>query len=84
MICPYCNGDGRFLTECCDGSGGCDCRGEIVDLGNWRVCVGSGQVVEGQYDKQANRRVIQGLHFIGSGPSSMYSIWPNRGHLIRR
>lgn len=80
MRCPGCDGDGRFLTECCDGSGGCTCRGDVVDLGPCRVCGGSGRVVEGEYDPAANRRAIQGLHFIGSGPRGMYGLWPNRGY----
>jgi hypothetical protein len=82
MICPNCMGDGRFLTECCDGIGGCSCGGAIVDMGHCRVCGGSGHVVEGQYDKDANRKVIAGLDFIGSGPQGMYDLWPSRGHMI--
>jgi len=79
--CRGCGGDGRFLTECCDGTGGCSCRGEIVDLGSCRECGGYGQIVAGTYSGK-NRDAIRGLHFIGSGPDSMHDIWPNRGHLI--
>jgi hypothetical protein len=82
ICCPGCGGDGRFLSECCNGSGGCSCRGEVVDLGACRVCHGSGRVVEGEYDRAANRNVIAGLHFLGSGPSGMHGLWPNRGYLV--
>lgn len=75
--CRACNGDGRFLTECW--SGGCSCRGGVVDMGNCRVCGGSGWVDPRVCDMDANRRVIRGLHFIGTGPSGMHDIWPNRG-----
>lgn len=84
MRCPGCGGDGRFLTECCNGAGGCDCRGETVDLGDCRVCGGAGQVEEGSFDRTANRQAIAGLHFIGSGPNNMHGVWPNRGHMIGR
>jgi len=82
IICPGCGGSGRFETECCNGMSGCSCRGEIIDLGPCRVCDGQGTVIEGQYDRYANRREIQGLHYIGSGPSGMYEVWPNRGHMV--
>jgi hypothetical protein len=77
--CPGCGGSGRFETECCSGAGGCSCRGEIVELGSCRVCGGTGQVVDGAYDRMANRNAIQSLHFIGSGPNHSYGIWPKRG-----
>lgn len=78
--CPNCYGSGRFETECCNGAGGCSCRGDVVDMGKCRVCDGSGRVIDGEYDSRANLRIIQGLHFIGSGPSGMYNLWSNRGN----
>lgn len=83
MRCPGCNGDGQFWTECCNGAGGCSCRGQIINLGSCRVCGGSGQVEPDQmYDSEANLRAIRGLHFIGSGPQD--GSWPNtnRGHIV--
>lgn len=82
--CPSCYGTGEWETECCNGSGGCSCRGERVPMGTCNVCGGTGKVPANitQEQKMANCRAIQGLHFIGSGPSSMYSLWPNRGNFV--
>lgn len=76
--CRGCGGDGRLLTECCDGSGGCSCRGRVMDLGSCRECGGCGEIEEGTYSRR-NLDAIRGLHFIGTGPNAMHDIWPNRG-----
>lgn len=81
--CPGCHGTGRFDTECCSGAGGCDCRGEVIDIGPCRVCEGTGGV-DGTHNPEANLNMIRGMHFIGSGPAGMESVWPNRGNLVRR
>ena len=83
MTCPSCAGSGVWETECCDGSGGCTCRGQIVPMGTCNVCGGSGEVSEDISDEQrkANCRAIAGLHFIGSGPIGMYDTWPNWGNM---
>lgn len=72
LLCPGCYGEGRWEVECCSGANGCDCRGEAVDMGCCHVCNGAGKVVEGQFDKNANRRTIEGRCFIGRGPTSGY------------
>lgn len=84
VTCPGCNGSGEWETECCSGAGGCSCRGEAIPMGRCNVCASTGQVPEdiSQEQRMANCRAISGLHFIGSGPSGMHSIWPNRGNLV--
>lgn len=80
--CPSCCGTGSWETECCNGSGGCSCRGEVLDMGRCNVCGGTGSVsgVRGRdWDPDANLKTIRGLHFIGTGPSGMHETWPNRG-----
>lgn len=71
-LCPSCYGEGRWETECCNGSGGCSCRGRTVDMGACNVCHGSGYVIDGQYNRDANINTIKGYCFVGSGPSSGY------------
>jgi hypothetical protein len=72
--CPSCYGEGRWDTECCNGSGGCSCRGGLVDMGPCNVCKGTGYVIEGQYNAGANVDFLMrsGACFAGSGPSSGY------------
>lgn len=72
--CPSCFGEGRWETECCNGSGGCSCRGGLVDMGPCNVCHGTGYVVEGEYNAEANVDFLMqsGVCFTGSGPSSGY------------
>jgi hypothetical protein len=77
--CPYCYGDGTWEAECCSGADGCSCGGRAVDMGACRVCGGTGRVIDGEYDIDANRRQIAGLHFVGTGPADKRDIWPNRG-----
>ena len=79
QTCPGCYGSGSWETECCNGSGGCSCRGRVVEMGRCNVCGGHGYVVEGDYDPRANLSTIRGLHFIGSGPNGMHNLWPKRG-----
>lgn len=67
--CPYCFGDGTWEVECCNGSYGCSCGGSPVHMGNCNVCKGTGKVIDGQYDIDANLKLIQGAHYIGSGPN---------------
>lgn len=85
IICPSCHGSGEWETECCNGSGGCDCRGQVIRMGTCNVCEGCGEIDENASQEQlmANCNAIRGLCFIGSGPSR--GVWANegtRGHLI--
>ena len=77
--CPSCNGTGEWETECCNGSCGCSCRGQVVPMGQCNVCYGSGQVPEDISPEQlkANCKAIAGLCFIGSGPSRGF--WAGQG-----
>jgi hypothetical protein len=72
--CPYCYGAGTWDCECCNGAGGCSCHGQPVNMGACNVCEGSGYVIEGKYDMDANGRMLRqsGACFIGSGPSTGY------------
>ena len=72
--CRNCYG-GRWETECCNGAGGCDCRGQVIDMGPCNVCNGSGYH-RPDADTRANIRAIEGRCFIGSGPTS--GIWAGR------
>lgn len=65
--CEACNGSGRWETECCNGSGGCDCGGQVLDMGNCNVCGGSG-MRKPDADVMANVNAIRGLCYIGAGP----------------
>jgi hypothetical protein len=69
MICPGCNGSGEWFSECCNGSGGCSCRGQIVPMGRCNVCGGAGHVEDEGYNPRANVDAIQGLCFLGTGPT---------------
>jgi hypothetical protein len=73
-VCPSCYGEGRWEAECCNGMGGCSCRGRAVDMGTCHVCHGRGYVIEGSYNSRANSDFIMrsGACFIGSGPTSGY------------
>ena len=81
--CPGCYGTGSWEVECCNGAGGCSCRGGLVDMGQCRICHGSGQVVKDNYDPRANSNFIMsaGACFAGSGPSSGY--WAGKPALNR-
>lgn len=65
--CTACIG-GRWETECCNGSGGCSCGGQPIDMGACNVCGGSGYRAL-DADVMANVKAIRGLCFIGSGPT---------------
>lgn len=64
--CEHCD-NGRWEAECCNGSSGCSCGGEPVDMGPCRVCNGTGWRTD-DADRTANLRSIQGLCYLGSGP----------------
>lgn len=68
ISCPSCLGQGKWDCECCNGSNGCSCGGQPVDMGTCNVCHGSGQVEDGNYDGNANLSAIQGMCYLGSGP----------------
>lgn len=67
VSCEACYGTGRWETECCNGSGGCDCGGQVLDMGRCNVCGGSGQR-KPDADVMANVNAIRGLCYIGAGP----------------
>lgn len=73
--CPNCYGSGEWEAECCNGSGGCSCHGQAVNMGACRVCRGTGRVINGKYNGRANSDFIinSGCCFLGSGPS--YGYW---------
>jgi hypothetical protein len=75
--CPSCFGEGRWETECCNGAGGCSCRGGMVDMGVCNVCEGRGWIIEGQCNPMANADYLMGSGacFAGSGPRDGY--WSN-------
>lgn len=77
--CPGCLGSGTWESACCNGAGGCDCRGQIIPMGKCLVCSGTGEISENtsQYQRMANCRSIQGLCFIGAGPTS--GPWASKG-----
>jgi hypothetical protein len=68
--CRQCFG-GRWETECCNGADGCDCRGQVIDMGPCNVCRGTGWH-RPDADRRANLRTIQGRCFIGAGPTRGY------------
>ena len=70
MKCLGCCGEGRWEVECCNGADNCDCGGQAVDMGRCNICSGTGEVVEGQFDRNANRRTVEGRCFVGRGPTS--------------
>jgi hypothetical protein len=68
--CRNCIG-GRWETECCNGANGCDCQGQVIDMGTCRVCGGSG-FRRPDANTRANIQSIEGRCFIGHGPTSGY------------
>lgn len=67
---------GRLMSECCNGSSGCDCKGQAVDCGPCQVCSGTGWRRK-DADTQANLRAIRsmadaGRGYLGSGPRGSY------------
>jgi hypothetical protein len=66
--CRNCDG-GHWWTECCNGSGGCSCRGQPINMGQCNVCDGTGYHEAGA-DTRANIRAIGGACFIGTGPQN--------------
>ena len=64
--CTACIG-GRWEAECCNGSSGCSCGGEPVDMGRCLVCNGTGWRTE-DADVRANANLIRGRCYLGSGP----------------
>lgn len=64
--CGACCGQGQWDVECCNGSGGCSCRGQPVPMGTCRACGGSG-IITAEYDPKANLRAIEGYCYIGTG-----------------
>lgn len=77
VMCAACNGSGTWETECCNGWGGCSCRGGLVAMGPCRGCGGRGEVPIEHNDPGANTRWLYSTRacFIGSGPASGY--WAN-------
>jgi hypothetical protein len=65
--CEACRGSGYWESECCNGAGGCSCRGEVVDMGPCNVCHGTG--IRGPNDDLgANIKAIGSRCYLGSGP----------------
>ena len=71
MRCEACYGTGQWEAACCDGSGGCSCRGDVVPMGRCNVCHGTGDRDENA-NLMANVETIRGYGFLGSGPSYDY------------
>lgn len=69
-LCSSCHGRGLWVGECCDGSRGCSCHGQPVEMGRCNVCHGSGYVrADGVgVNQMANCDAIRGLSYLGSGP----------------
>lgn len=74
--CDHCT-NGRFLAECCNGSSGCSCGGQEVDMGLCRVCYGTGWRTA-DADTTANIRAIGNRCYLGSGPRYA-DAFPNSG-----
>lgn len=74
ITCPSCYGQGSWEAECCNGSGGCSCRGHAVNMGRCHTCHGRGILIKGEYNPHANSDFIMnsGACFLGSGPSTGY------------
>lgn len=54
----YCE-NGRLMTECCSGNN-CSCRGETLDMGICRVCVGTGMKLKSS-SNEANINYLRGF-----------------------
>ncbi len=78
--CRSCE-NGEWWTECCNGAGGCSCRGQRVHMGTCNVCHGTGYHTPSA-NVLANVDTIRGYCFMGSGPSSGY--WADKPALGRR
>lgn len=67
LQCTACAGRGHWAVECCNGSSGCSCRGQEVDMGPCNVCRGTGWR---RLDANvlANCDAIRGMCYLGSGP----------------
>lgn len=71
---------GRLMIECCNGAGGCPCGGREMDIGECRVCHGTGWRSQ-DADTRANLKIVRALAeatkgFPGGGPTSGY--WSKR------
>jgi hypothetical protein len=69
--CDRCGGTGEMDTECCNGSGGCSCRGKVVYL-TCTYCDGRGQVEDNVVAKVEGHRKYMTLYghsaYLGTGP----------------
>lgn len=81
VICEACNGTGEWEVECCNGSDGCSCGGQLVSMGVCNVCEGTGER-HINANTMANVETIQGHCFIGTGPTS--GIWANRSRRLSK
>ncbi len=67
--CQSCEG-GTLMTECCNGSSGCSCMGQPVNLGACHVCNGTGLCYE-DADTSKNISYIKSIishdGYLGSG-----------------
>lgn len=68
--CECCD-NGQWFAECCNGTGGCDCHGQPVNMGKCHVCNGTGWRKK-DANLKANTESIRGRCFIGSGPRTGY------------
>ncbi len=81
VFCEACNGMGHWEAECCNGSGGCSCQGQPVNMGVCNVCGGTGKR-HIDADRMANVKDLKGCCFIGSGPTTGY--WATKGKRLNR
>jgi hypothetical protein len=66
ITCPACLGRGSWEAECCNGSSGCSCRGQVVQMGTCLTCGGEGRCSPNA-DTLRNARSIT-TPYLGSGP----------------
>lgn len=68
--CEACGGRGTWEAECCNGSGGCSCRGDLVEMGSCHACGGYGAVEVSHQNPAANANFILNNHigYPGGGP----------------
>jgi len=82
--CKRCYGTGEMDTECCNGAGGCSCKGQTVYL-PCTYCDGTGYVEDNEEAQKIGavkyKQMYGGFCFLGSGPKDCFLDWP-RGYCV--